>query len=133
MRFKNESKRLKKEFSELYQQNMELFDLLVELDAYCLANFSKELTLTMIYRTQEEQDHLYRNSEKYQEKPFKSPHQFWQAADIRSWTFTKQEQKKIERMLNRKYNKANYYRWTAKVHNVGAGVHFHIQFIPKES
>ena len=131
MKFKNESQRLKSEWSDLYQNNPELFELMMELDIYAMTSFGKEILITMIFRTDEEQAYLYRNSERFKEKPFKSPHQFWHAVDIRSRSFTTQEQKRMVRWINRKFNKPNYYKWTSKVHNVGAGDHFHIQFVKK--
>ena len=87
----------------------------------------------MIYRSDQEQNDIYkgtiRNGRSYDQNPWKSPHQFWQAADIRSTIFTDNETKDIENYLNSKYNNTNYYRWTAKCHKIGEGAyHFHIQY-----
>lgn len=126
--YKNNQKRLGREHNALRKHNRGLYDLLIQLDEYVHAQFDKNVIITMIYRTQGEQDYLYRNSARYKKKKFKSPHQFWHAVDIRSRTFTHREIDMIVRWLNREYNKINYYKWTAKCHDVGSGMHFHIQF-----
>ena len=118
----------------LPKHNMDLKNLIEDLNKYTNKTFKKKVILTMIDRTQAEQDYLYRNSTKYKKKKFKSPHQFWHAVDIRSFIFTRAEIKRIENYLNKKYNDKNFYRWTAKAHEVGNnGMHFHIQFVMKAS
>lgn len=131
--FKTESKvRLSKEWPQLKKENQELYDLIEEANEYTNKEFKKNLIITMIYRTDAEQDYLYRDSEKYAKKKFKSPHQFWHAVDLRSRTFTESEIKKLVAWFNKKANKNNYYRWTAKCHTVGKnGRHFHAQFVKK--
>ena len=129
IRYKNDQQRLKDEFKQLQLKNAYLHNLANELNDYTNKKFKKGIVITMIYRTQAEQDYLYRNSKKYAKKKFKSPHQFWQGLDIRSRTFTPAEIRDIVAWLNRKHNKnQGYYKWTAKCHNVGSGRHFHIQF-----
>lgn len=129
---KNDSERLNKELIGLKTKNEPLYELILDLHQYIDKTYDKDIIITMIYRTQEEQDYLYRNSEKYKKKPFKSPHQFNQAVDIRSWLYTEGEIEDIVEYLNTKYNDSNYYRWTAKVHEVGNnGIHFHIQYYKK--
>ena len=132
IKFKSNSKRLKQELLDLEKENKNLFDLLADLNLFCTINFSKDAVITMIYRTQEEQDNLYRNSPKYKKRKFKSSHQFWHGVDIRSWNFTPKQVNKIEEYLNSKYNKTNFYKWTAKAHNVGSGIHFHIQYTRRQ-
>jgi hypothetical protein len=130
-RFKNESIRLKNEYNELIEKNVGLFDLINDLCIYAKNSLREDIVITMIYRTDEEQDSIYKDDPKYIAKKFKSPHQFYHAVDIRSHTFTADEIKNIEDYLNNKYNPNNYYKWTAKNHNVGLGDHFHIQYIKK--
>lgn len=129
--YKAESKeRLEKEHKNLKSKNEELYKLIENANDYCNKEFAKGLVVTMIHRTQAEQDYLYRNSEKYKIKKFKSPHQFWQAVDIRSKTFSQDEIDKLVKFLNEKYNNKNYWKWTAKCHEVGSnGRHFHVQFL----
>jgi len=129
--FKNSTKRLQDEFIELMDRNKLLHELIVDTCAFCKAEFNKDITITMIYRTDAEQDEIYKNDEKYKQKKFKSPHQFFHAVDLRSSTFDTSEIEKLVNYLNLIYNKTNYYNWTAKCHDVGVGEHFHIQFVKK--
>lgn len=127
---KNDSPRIKRELGDLRTKNKPLLKLILDLYHYVEDNFGKDVVITMIYRTDEEQDYLYRHSERYAKRPFKSPHQFYHAIDIRSWLYTKEEIKQMVDYLNSKYNQDNYYKWTTKVHEVGDnGMHFHIQFV----
>jgi hypothetical protein len=127
---KNNSPRLKKELKQLEVNNPELHALIIDLYKWISDKFGKDTIITMIYRTQAEQDRLYRYSQKYQEKKFKSPHQFWHAIDLRTWIYTEEEIDQIVQYLNDKYNSRNYYSWTAKAHAIkGNARHFHIQFI----
>lgn len=133
VKVKDENKdRLTKELPILMKENKSLYDLLFDLAEYLKETFKKDLVITMIFRTDEEQAEIYKDDAKYKAKPFKSPHQFWQATDIRSLIYTPEEIKSIEKYLNDKYNGTNFYAWTAKNHKVGAGQeHFHVQFLKK--
>lgn len=130
LRAKNESERIKSELSQLKSENKPLFSLIVDLADWINSEFDKKTVITMIYRTDEEQAELYKHSERYQKKPFKSPHQFWHAIDLRTWIYTEEEIQKIVKYLNDKYNASNYYKWTAKAHAIkGNAMHFHIQYV----
>lgn len=129
LKAKNDSPRLKKELGELKTHNKELLQLILDVRDFVNDSFGKDTVITMIYRTQAEQDELYKHSEKYKQKKFKSPHQFWHAIDLRSRIYTAAEIKKIEDFINTKYNSSNYYKWTAKAHAIkGNAMHFHIQY-----
>jgi hypothetical protein len=129
---KFKTNRIAKEFKELYNKNNDLHELAVDLSHFIKSTFNKELVITMIYRTDQEQDDIYKNDPKYKVKKFKSPHQFWQAIDVRSSIFDKLEISKIEDYLNKKHNSTNYYSWTARCHTVpGQAYHFHLQFVKK--
>ena len=130
--FKNDSQRLRDEFTELDRKNPRLADIIEDLNDYAVENFGKGVLITMIYRTQAEQDYLYRNSERYRVRKFKSPHQFWHGVDLRSRTFNPEEIAKMVEYINNKYNEENYYRFSADYHTVGAGYHFHINFVSKK-
>lgn len=124
---KNDSQRIKNELIELKTKNRELFDLIIDLYHYADHNFNKDVVITMIYRTQEEQESIYGSG--YSKK---SPHQFYHAIDIRSRLYTQDEMNQMVKYLNERYNKNNYYKWTTKVHEVGDhGMHFHIQLVKK--
>lgn len=130
LKVKNNNTRLTAELGQLQTKNVELYKLATDLSRWICQKFNKNTLLTMIWRAQAEQDYLYRNSKKYKKKKFKSPHQFWQALDLRSRVYSKDEIDEIVEYLNKKYNSANYYDWTAKAHVVGNGAfHLHIQFL----
>jgi len=139
IKVKNNSQRLKDELVRLETLNPALYDILKGLKYYVLRAFGKDIVLTMIQRTKEEQDMIYsgvvRGIRKYDEKPWKSPHQIWTAFDIRTKMFTNKEIKAIKNYLNSKHNSDNGYAWTAKYHEVTnskgkkLGKHFHIQFV----
>jgi len=127
--FKNDSSRLKSEYNALQEKNMPLFDAINDLDAWISTTLNKPLILTMIYRTPEEQDELYKDDPKYQTKPFKSPHQFNQAADVHSLDFSQDEIDQIVNYLNDKYNATNYYSFSALFHQIdNNGLHLHFQY-----
>lgn len=134
-KFKDESERLKLEFKDLAQANLPLYDLIIDLVDYVLKEFKKDVVITMINRTQTEQDAIYagkkQGNREYDKNPWKSPHQYNHAIDLRSSIYSKEEIKQIEDYLNAKYNPINYYKWTAKDHDVGLGTHFHIQLVRK--
>lgn len=129
--FKGNSDRLRKELKDLKKENKPLYDLLEDVAGFVKREFDKGLVVTMIYRTEEEQFNIYagtkRNGVLFEDDPWVSPHQFYHAVDLRSSVFTKEEIIKIEDYINFNYNIDNYYKWTAKDHNVGLGNHFHIQ------
>jgi len=146
---KNDSSRLKRELSLLATKNPELRKLILDLYRWVEKELGKDVTMTMISRTKKEQDKIYggtkRGKRSYDKKPWTSPHQWWHALDIRvkdphnddriKDTYTLGEVKRIEKYLNDKWNRKNYYKWTAKCHTVknqhgeSLGAHFHIQFL----
>ena len=129
---KGKTKRVEEEIKDLEKKNPQLYKILIAFTEKVKKDYNKKVVVTMIDRTPEEQDYLYRNSVKYKVKKFKSPHQFWHAFDLRVWLYTEEERKALVKWFNKTYNKPNYYRWTAKIHKVGKGaLHFHVQFWPK--
>ncbi len=125
------TKRIENEFAELINKNNDLYDLLLDLSIHVKKTYNKTITITGLFRTQKEQDSIYKNDPKYKKKPFKSPHQFFHAVDLRTSTFTPLEITKITDYLNDKYNPTNYYKFTALRHDIGLGDHWHIQFVKK--
>lgn len=127
---KDDKQSLKAELVSLKGHNKKLYDLIIDLYKWIDKEIDKDTIITMIFRTNAQQDALYAHSEKYKKKPFKSPHQFWHAIDLRTWIYTQEEIDRIVKYLNDKYNNSNYYKWTAKAHEVGSnGMHFHIQYV----
>ncbi len=86
-----------------------------------------EITITDLFRTQSEQDEIYKNDLNYQIKPWKSVHQYRRGADIRIWEFNKSQQDDLLNFLNVFFT---YYsdHPTALIHQVdNNGLHMHIQ------
>lgn len=133
VRVKNDDPRLKGELKELANKNKPLYDMLFDLAVWIKDNFKKDTVVTGIYRTDAEQAEIYKNDPRYKLKPFKSPHQFWQAFDLRDSIYTKDEIKKTVDYVNKTYNKHNQLAFTAMDHNVGKGFHFHIQLVEKKA
>lgn len=139
VKFKNDSERLQYEWEELREKNYILVEIVEKIADFTGHTLGKDVMITMIGRTNDEQDNIYAGTTRsdgrsYDEKPWKSPHQFDHAVDIRSRTFTKEESEYIEQFINSEYDTENYYRWTAKNHTVykedgtSLGAHFHIQY-----
>lgn len=92
---------------------------------YCEVEFKKDITVTEIFRTQEEQDSYYKDHESYKEKPWKSVHQYWRGADVRSKNFEHEEIQKITNWLNMVHYSTKHN--TCVYHDIGLGEHWHIQ------
>lgn len=131
VKVKDDNDRLKKELESLKVQNKPLYDILFDLADWVKDQFKKDLIVTGIFRTPEEQALIYKNDARYKVRPFKSPHQFWDAFDLRDTIFTQDEIPKIVQHLNDTYNPTNGYKWTAMNHTVGLGWHFHVQYRKK--
>lgn len=133
VKLKNQDPRLEKEWLLLRSKNKELHDIVLDANQWLLDNHSiMDLTITHIFRTTQEQDGFYGNSEKYKAKPFKSPHQLWHGVDLSTKTFGPIIINGLLAYLNAKYNSLNYYKVTVIYHEVESfGLHFHIQFIKK--
>lgn len=90
--------------------------------------FKKDLVITDLLRTQEEQDFIYRNNEQYQNKAWQSVHQFGRGCDLRVTTFTENEIKRLTDFFNQFiYDPNRLMKYTCLVHDVGSGIHCHIQ------
>jgi len=133
IKFKNDSERLQYEWEELKETNPTLVEIIEKIAEFTGQELDKNVMITMIGRTSFEQDDIYGGKTRsdgrvYDKKPWKSPHQFDHAIDIRSREYTEDEIKDIEELINSEYDTENYYRWTTKDHTVGKGWHFHVQY-----
>ena len=100
-----------------------LLSLIYIVQAYCWLQYKKNITITELYRTQKEQDYIYRNVKDYNKK---SVHQVWRGCDIRTIrVFSKKQALGIEAFLNMIYYDSKHN--TSKYHDVGMGKHMHIQ------
>ena len=95
---------------------------------YSFVEFKKEIVITDLIRTQEEQDEIYKNNVRYQESPWKSVHQFGRGCDLRTSIYTVSEIEILKDFANFfTYDKDRPKKQTCLVHDVGVGLHFHLQ------
>jgi hypothetical protein len=132
MRFNN------KETEEGYAQlTPHMFEVTAFAKYYMKAKYGVEIMLTDTFRSQESQDYIYRNNERYKQKPWKSVHQYGRGADISLWVFRGEDKflmtdamsKDLTDTLNQIYYSEKYN--TATRHDVGSGDHIHTQ-VPYE-
>lgn len=93
---KFKTKRIAKEFNDP-KMSSDLLSLVYILNEFCQLELKKDITLTDLYRTQEEQDAIYKDIPNYNKK---SVHQYWRGVDIRSRDFTIEEIEKIAQFMN---------------------------------
>lgn len=122
MRYKTD--RLVDEYKQLWDKNPRLCHILIELDQFCIGTFGKDIMITSIYRSPEEQAEVYKNS------PIKvpnSPHTVWEGVDLRSTDWTLDQKGKMLKLLNQNVVYGGRRR-CAMVHAITGNVdHFHIQ------
>lgn len=124
MQFKTD--RLREEMNQLLVKNTELWKLMDVLDVYAKLEFSKDIVITSIFRTEEENAALYAATP-IDKRPARSPHMDWKAVDIRSSNFTDAEITKMLAFLNCFTNKNG--KRIALYHEIPGNVkHFHIQY-----
>lgn len=114
--------RVRDEYAQLLVKNPRLFYLLSELTMYVQAKYKKDVVLTSILRTPEEQADLYKNSQK---KVVNSPHLTWEAVDLRSSIYTDEEIQDILVYVNGRVKNPD--GKVSFVHAIpGNASHFHI-------
>lgn len=119
--------RIRNEYIQLHNENRDLFNLIDETCMWVSNNLQKDITITSIYRTKEENDALYAKTPKDQ-WPKHQPHCEWKAVDLRSYDFEPKELEAICTWINKTYPNP-LKRTTAFVHEVaGNTYHFHIQY-----
>jgi len=121
------NKRIEYEFNYDAVLEDKLKKIVYILSLYCEVEFNKDITITHIYRTEMEQNDIYHKSEKYQNKPWKSVHQFGRGVDVRSHNFNKIEIEKIKSFINGITYREGSATLTCIHHDIGLGEHFHLQ------
>ena len=106
--------------------------ILYDLQNHVAQKYHKNITITQIDRSQDENDQIYKNTTK---KHRKTAHGVWAAVDVRSRDFTVPEIEEMISFLNSFYNSTNSNPLkggnTAMCHEIpGHGMHFHIQYAP---
>jgi protein tyrosine phosphatase len=125
---KYKSDRIRTEFGQLPYKNMPLFDIITRLDSYAQDTFNKEITLTCILRTKEENDALYASTPPEQ-RPKATPHVFWGACDLRSSTFSDDEIASLVAWLNSSFKNPSKAKVAIYHCIAGNAPHFHIQSV----
>ena len=93
---------------------------------YMYNKHRKILVITELKRSQEMQDLYYKDNPDYRKKPWQSVHQYGRGADISVLNLTKEEYMDLEYFIN-SHVIYDGIRVSALVHDVGQGIHFHIQ------
>lgn len=129
MQFKTD--RIRDEWAKLAFKNPGLFDIVTRLHDRVKEHYKKELVLTCILRTKEENDALYA-AVPLDKRPAASPHCFWYAVDVRSSTFNNDEIQSLVAWLNTTFKNPSG-KATAVYHSIPGGApHFHLQHVPLE-
>lgn len=125
--------RIHGEWAQLLQKNAALAQVVWDLNVFVDYNFKKDVIITHLYRTQQQQEKFYGKK-----TTRKSPHQYWGAVDIRDSIYSRTELGAMVEFL-KFYDKWNSYGLmkssqsrTVLRHNIGLGMHFHIQFYNKQ-
>lgn len=115
--------RIEGEFHELPLRNKRLYTLIQVASQYSEFEFRKEITITDLHRTPEENAKLYVPNP----EPINKPHTIWEGADLRSSIYTPQEIYKFVAFLNC-FTGFGGKRVTAFCHSIPGGApHFHVQ------
>ncbi|QBR02961.1 hypothetical protein [Paraburkholderia pallida] len=125
--------RVRGEWTKLHHYNPALCKIVHELSAY-LAKQQQNLTITCIYRSQKENNEIYRASKPKHQKV--TAHTYYTAVDIRSHGLEAFIPEMLELLNAHNSRNANRTRsgQTAIFHEVnGHGPHFHIQFQEKHA
>jgi hypothetical protein len=110
------------------QLNDKLKNIIILLAFYSWNFFQKKLTITEIFRTQDEQDRYYRDNEKYKKKPWASVHMFYRGIDLRTKYYDDVEIKTLLKIANTiPYDLNKPSKKTLLYHDVGKGKHLHAQ------
>lgn len=122
LKFKTDQER--DEWVQMGFKNPRLVDAIIDLADTMQLMFGKDITLTEVFRTPDEQTALYKDEA---QKVAKSPHSFWKAVDIRSRDLTQHQIDFAVQYLNTKYKNASG-RPVAIFHKIAGGAdHIHVQ------
>jgi hypothetical protein len=115
-------------YQEFLRLGTRLKGILMYASAYSMDKFGIPLVLTHIYRTQAEQDSIYRDDPKYKASPFPSVHQYNRGADARVTDMGVGKAKELAKEVNGLFvYRTGTTMQTCLVHDVGQGNHIHFQ------
>lgn len=125
--------RQKAEYNDISGKLRQLIEM---LSLYMWLKYGRQIMITELKRTQEEQDDIYsKHSDKavrakYKKKAWSSVHQFDRGADIRTHDWERHEIKDALFWLNQiVYDKKRPRKKTAIYHDIGTGEHLHLQVL----
>lgn len=119
--------RIKDEYSQLHESNNRLWQLIYTLSQFTELEFNKDVVLTCIYRTEEENNALYAETPP-EKRPPTSPHCSWKAVDLRSTIYTDTEITRMLEFLNC-FRYQGGQRKVAIYHLINGNTwHMHIQY-----
>jgi hypothetical protein len=131
----SKTERVRQEYEQLKGCNAPLAALVQDLAEFVKVEFRKDVVMTMIFRTQEEQWALYEKTDGPQTTRV-SPHMLWQAVDLRDWIYTPKQKQAIGGFLKRHYDATNRLprlhggSRTYMLHKIkGGAMHFHVQYV----
>lgn len=112
--------RIRDEYSQLISKNSKLFTMLEDIERFISETLNKDVVITSIYRSPEENAALYNGN-----PPKSIPHTTWEAFDLRSSVYTDDEINKILAYVTSNYKNTNG-KTPALYHVIPGNVyHFH--------
>lgn len=113
---------------ELQRTNPGMIKILQAVDQYVTTKYAKNLQVTEVYRSAEENKAIYG-------KPKKTAHTVWAAVDVSSGEFDGDQIRDIVSFIRDNFDGTNSNpmrgHGSALYHSVGKGYHIHIQWAPK--
>jgi len=107
--------------------------ILFAVSGYAEHTYQRDVEITEVFRTQEEQNDIYtvkalpEIAEQYKVHPWYSVHQFWRGVDFVMRGAHIEEVEAMEKWVNGNFVYTHLSVKTALEHNMGAGLHIHIQ------
>lgn len=127
MALQPKDERINKELPELFKQNPAMAQLIACLTFFVEREFKKDVVVTSVYRTAQEQADLYKDVPE-DKKVLNSPHCRWEAFDFRTSIFTPREKERLLTFLNC-FTYQGGQRKVFMIHTIAGNVeHAHVQF-----
>ncbi len=114
---------------EFIRAKAKIKEIVLSAASYMMDKYKYEIVVTEVFRSQAEQDDIYKNDPNYKIKPWRSVHQDGRGVDLRTNDMTKAMIDDLRDYLNTiPYDPKRPEKKTCLVHEVdNHGNHFHIQ------
>ena len=122
--FKTENE--KQEWNDSKLDNRLKF-IVYSISGYVKEKWNVDLTITEVFRIQQEQDRVYKDNPEYKISPWLSVHQEWRGIDFRSTDFTNEQINELLKYINDIVDYGRIGKNTMICHDVGSGLHLHLQ------